>query len=49
MVARPEDRVSNIAPGQVRKLAGWGPTQHDRANFFGCSQSPVVFLIKIAP
>ena len=31
--------VPNIAPEQVRKLAGWGLTQNDRASFVGWSQS----------
>ena len=33
-----EDR-KNIDPEQVRKLAGWGLTQNDRASFVGWSQS----------
>src|SRR5271157_144393 len=31
--------VPNIDPEQVRKLAGWGLTQNDRASFVGWSQS----------
>jgi len=34
-----ESMVPNIDPEQVRKLAGWGLTQHDRARFVGWSQS----------
>ena len=34
-----ESLVSNIDPEQVRKLAGWGLTQNDRASFVGWSQS----------
>ena len=34
-----ESMVPNIAPEQVRKLAGWGLTQNDRASFVGWSQS----------
>ncbi len=34
-----ESMVPNIDPEQVRKLAGWGLTQNDRASFVGCSQS----------
>jgi hypothetical protein len=29
--------VPNIDPEQVRKLAGWGLTQNDRASFVGWS------------
>ena len=29
----------NIDPEQVRKLAGWGLTQNDKASFVGWSQS----------
>jgi hypothetical protein len=36
-----ESMVPNIDPEQVRKLAGWGLTQNDIANFVGCSQSLV--------
>ena len=32
--------VPNIDPEQVRKLAGWGLTQNDRASFVGCESSP---------
>ena len=34
-----ESMVPNIDPEQVRKLAGWGLTQNDRASFVGWSQS----------
>ncbi len=34
-----ESMVPNIDPAQVRKLAGWGLTQNDRASFVGWSQS----------
>ena len=34
-----ESMVPNIDPEQVRKPAGWGLTQNDRASFVGCSQS----------
>jgi hypothetical protein len=37
-LARPR---KNIDPEQVRKLAGWGLTQNDIANFVGWSQSLV--------
>jgi hypothetical protein len=33
--------TENIDPEQVRKLAGWGLTQNDRASFVGWSQSLV--------
>ena len=36
-----ESMVPNIDPEQVRKLAGWGLTQNDRASFVGWSQSPI--------
>ena len=32
--------VPNIDPEQVRKLAGWGLTQNDRASFVGWSPQP---------
>ena len=32
--------VPNIDPEQVRKLAGWGLTQNDRASFAGWSPQP---------
>jgi hypothetical protein len=31
--------TENFDPEQVRKLAGWGLTQNDRASFVGWSQS----------
>jgi len=31
--------VPNIDPEEVRKLAGWGLTQNDRASVVGNSQS----------
>ena len=34
-----ESMVPSIDPEQVRKLAGWGLTQNDRASFVGWSQS----------
>ncbi len=34
-----ESMVPNIDPEQVRKPAGWGLTQNDRASFVGWSQS----------
>ena len=34
-----ESMVPNIDPEQVRKLAGWGLTQIDRASFVGWRQS----------
>ena len=34
-----ESMVPNIDAEQVRKLAGWGLTQNDRASFVGWSQS----------
>jgi hypothetical protein len=34
-----ERMVPHIDPEQVRKLAGWGLTQNDRASFVGWSQS----------
>src|SRR5208337_3437282 len=40
-----ESMVPNIDPEQVRKLAGWGLTQNDRASFVGWSQS----LISLGP
>jgi hypothetical protein len=33
--AEAETMVPNIEPEQVRKLAGWGLTQNDRARFAG--------------
>src|SRR5271166_3583503 len=36
-MARPR---KNIDPEQVRKLAGWGLTQNDRASFVGWSPQP---------
>jgi hypothetical protein len=35
-----ESMVPNIDPTQVRKLAGWGLTQNDRASFVGWSPQP---------
>ena len=35
-----ERMVPNIDPEQVRKLAGWGLTQNDRASFVGWSPQP---------
>ena len=35
-----ESMVPNIDPEQVRKLAGWGLTQNDRASFVGWSPQP---------
>jgi len=35
-----ESKVPNIDPEQVRKLAGWGLTQNDRASFVGWSPQP---------
>jgi len=32
--------TENIDPEQVRKLAGWGLTQNDRASFVGWSPQP---------
>ncbi len=32
--------VPNIDPQQVRKLAGWGLTDNDRASFFGSCPQP---------
>ncbi len=46
--------VPNIDPGQVRKLAGWGLTQNDKAlrrlvsPAFGCGPSPSSALSKRA-
>ena len=53
-----ESMVPNIDPEQVRKLAGWGLTQNDRASFVGwCPQPSAVgpvphqpgFLIDLCP
>ena len=53
-----ESMVPNIDPEQVRKLAGWGLTQNDRASFVGwCPQPSAVgpvphqpgFLIVLRP
>src|SRR5208283_3305338 len=35
-----ESMVPNFDPEQVRKLAGWGLTQNDRASFVGWSPQP---------
>ena len=35
-----ESMVPNIDPEQVRKLAGWGLTQNDRASFVGWRPQP---------
>src|SRR5271166_5632200 len=35
-----ESMVPNIDPEQVRKLAGWGLTQNDRASFVGWCPQP---------
>ena len=35
-----ESMVPNIDAEQVRKLAGWGLTQNDRASFVGWSPQP---------
>jgi hypothetical protein len=35
-----ESMVANIDPEQVRKLAGWGLTQNDRASFVGWRPQP---------
>ncbi len=39
--AAPADERKNIDPEQVRKLAGWGLTQNDRASFVGWSPQPL--------
>jgi len=53
-----ESMVPNIDPEQVRKLAGWGLTQNDRASFVGWSPQPSAvgpvphqtgFLINLPP
>ena len=53
-----QSMVPNIAPEQVRKLAGWGLTQNDIASFVGWNpQPPAVgpvphqpgFLINLRP
>jgi len=53
-----DSMVPNIDPQQVRNLAGWGLTQHDRASFVGWSSQPSAvgpvphrpgFLINFAP
>ncbi len=35
-----ESTVPNIDPEQVRKLAGWGVTQNDRASLVGWNPQP---------
>ena len=53
-----ESMVPNIDPEQVRKLAGWGLTQNDRASFAGWNPQPSAvgpvphqpgFLINLRP
>jgi len=42
-----ESMVPNIDPEQVRKLAGWGLTQNDRASFVGWSPQPSAYCSEI--
>jgi len=39
--------VPNIDPEQVRKLAGWGLTQNDRASFVGWRPQPSAYCSEI--
>ena len=41
-----ESMVPNIDPEQVRKLAGWGLTQNDRASFVGWSRGQSLLSLR---
>ena len=42
-----ESMVPNIDPERVRKLAGWGLMQNDRASFVGWSPQPSAYCSEI--
>ena len=45
--AEAESMVPSIDPEQVRKVAGWGLTQNDRASFVGWCPQPSAYCSEI--